>query len=176
VRCNWSTPVIADDGGTYSVAIRMPAWETLIQPGSGPAVGGQATAEEAGSYVASTVDGTVTPINIDLAVELLITPPHKAQVQGATFTTFLARAFPNPLNPNTTIEFGVERTTDVSVTIYSVAGRLVRELRRGVLEPGTYHCTWNGIDAQGHSVAAGVYFLHLRAGSRHFEQRLVVVK
>jgi hypothetical protein len=51
----------------------------------------------------------------------------------------------------------------VSVVVYDLAGRRVRALVEGEGAPGRHVLTWDGCDASGHRVAAGVYFVKLEA-------------
>ncbi len=69
--------------------------------------------------------------------------------------------YPNPFNPQTTIRFDVPIHADVSVVIYNLLGNKVKELMSKSIEPGTYHIQWRGMDAQGYSVASGVYFCRI---------------
>ena len=90
--------------------------------------------------------------------------------------TRIASIQPNPFNPRTTIEFELHNPQHVTLTIFDLRGRIVRELiaeRRGI---GRYREVWDGIDADGHRVATGVYFLRLIAGAVVDERKLVMVK
>lgn len=73
----------------------------------------------------------------------------------------LRQAAPNPFNPITTIEFDVNRPSDVSLTVYDVRGRLVRTLWRGAVEPGLRKVAWDGRDEAGRDVSAGMYMVRL---------------
>ena len=58
---------------------------------------------------------------------------------------------------------------NVSISIHSADGQLVRELALGSMSAGMYHSKeraayWDGRNALGESVASGVYFYTLTAG------------
>jgi hypothetical protein len=76
------------------------------------------------------------------------------------------RAWPNPFNPTTTVQFYVPEGGRVRLAVYDVAGRLVRSLLDVELSAGSHHAVWNGRDAVGRPLASGRYFASLRAGER----------
>ena len=70
----------------------------------------------------------------------------------------LGDSYPNPFNPQMVIP--LDLATDqqqVSLILYDVLGRRVRQLWRGPLGAGSHRFVWNGRDAAGKAVAAGVY-------------------
>ena len=79
----------------------------------------------------------------------------------------LDSAYPNPFNPQTTIEFTVPARTDalVKVDVYNSAGQFVASLVDDNLAPGAYRTTWDGRDAQGQEVSSGVYMYRMTAGT-----------
>jgi hypothetical protein len=80
-------------------------------------------------------------------------------------------AHPNPFNPVTTIQFSVPSSSDVSMKIYDLQGRLVHILVDEKFSPGNHSITWN---ADG--VSSGVYIvLFERSGQREI-QKVVLVK
>ena len=83
--------------------------------------------------------------------------------------TALLRNYPNPFNPETWIPYQLSEPADVTFSIYSVNGRLVRTLSLGYQAAGIYRhrsraAYWDGRNAHGESVASGVYFYTLTAG------------
>lgn len=84
---------------------------------------------------------------------------------------------PNPFNPITTISYDVPTTgADVNISIYDVAGRLVRELVNGHRAAGRWSVQWNGDDDRGQRVASGVYFYRMRAGQFVDTKKMVLLK
>jgi len=51
------------------------------------------------------------------------------------------------------------------MSVYSVQGKLVRTVVDGVLSSGDHKIAWNGRDDKNNSVANGVYFCKVTAGS-----------
>ena len=70
----------------------------------------------------------------------------------------LGDSYPNPFNPAVVIP--LDLATDaagVSLTVYDVLGRRVRQVWQGPLRAGSHRFVWNGRDEAGRGVAAGVY-------------------
>ena len=70
----------------------------------------------------------------------------------------LKQNYPNPFNPSTLIDFEVFESSNVSLNVYDLSGRLVKNLLSGNLNSGVYTIEWNGKNNNGISAAAGVYF------------------
>jgi hypothetical protein len=64
----------------------------------------------------------------------------------------------------------------VSLTIYDVAGRRVRELVNEHRKPCAYRAVWDGRNGNGSQVASGVYFYKLVAGSFVDTKKMVMLK
>ena len=82
--------------------------------------------------------------------------------------TALLPNYPNPFNPETWIPYQLAKTSDVSISIHSADGKLVRSLELGQLPAGVYKhksraAYWDGRNELGESVASGVYFYTLTA-------------
>jgi len=81
---------------------------------------------------------------------------------------------PNPFRANVSIAFVLARRAPVAVSVYDVMGREVRIVTRDASMPaGSYAVAWNGRNAAGIPVSAGVYFVRLTIGVDHW-QRMVV--
>ena len=76
----------------------------------------------------------------------------------------LGQNYPNPFNPTTTIPFTLEKSSHVSLSIYNITGQQIEELASGEMAAGHHTITWNGMDLNGSSVGAGIYFYRLQAG------------
>ena len=84
---------------------------------------------------------------------------------------------PNPFNPQTTIAYDIPSGgADVNITVYDVAGRMVRELVNEHRAAGTWSVQWNGDDDHGQRVASGVYFYRMHAGSFVETRKMVLLK
>jgi hypothetical protein len=88
----------------------------------------------------------------------------------------LHQNYPNPFNPSTTIRYDLRERAQVSLVIYDLLGREVRQLVNSVQESGYKTIIWDGKDAQGQRVPAGVYLYRLKAGDFVQTRKLAVLK
>ena len=89
----------------------------------------------------------------------------------------LGANYPNPFNPATTIPVSVVAGAgDVDLTIYNVLGQPVRQVWNGPLSAGDHRLAWDGRDAQGQSVAAGVYLVRLHQGEQTRIRKMVKIE
>ena len=92
-----------------------------------------------------------SPVSEQRTAVLTAAAAHPAQHR-------LGNSYPNPFNPAVVIP--LELATDaarVSLTVYDVLGRRVRQVWQGPLRAGSHRFTWDGRDEAGKDVAAGVY-------------------
>ena len=83
---------------------------------------------------------------------------------------------PNPFNPRTELSFVLGRSEQVRVDVYDVAGRLVRPLFAGVLDPGPQSIVWDGRDARNAVASSGVYLFRVSIGTDTRTVRAVLVR
>lgn len=86
--------------------------------------------------------------------------------EGVPMKMELYQSYPNPFNAETTIRFGLSGEVDeISLSIYDIAGRRVRDFYWSGLPPGQHRVIWYGVDDNGRPLASGIYFYRLEAGS-----------
>ena len=102
-------------------------------------------------------------------------PVTAVAAEVAVPSTFaLGANYPNPFNPATTIPLSVPADAeDVELAIYNVLGQPVRQVWNGSLAAGEHRLGWDGRDAQGQSVAAGVYLYRLQVGEQTRVRKMV---
>ncbi|MDZ7724834.1 MAG: C25 family cysteine peptidase [candidate division KSB1 bacterium] len=83
--------------------------------------------------------------------------------------------YPNPFSEATEFSFGLSRHADINISIYTLAGRKIKELSAGRRSPGYHQIPWDGYDADGDIPANGVYLYQIRAESEK-EQKTVLNK
>ncbi len=86
---------------------------------------------------------------------------------------------PNPFDRATRISYrvpaGTGTSAPVSLSVYDLAGRRVKDLVDGIQASGEHTAEWDGTDAGGRRVGAGVYFYRLRTGGRSLTRKLVLL-
>ena len=74
-------------------------------------------------------------------------------------------AFPNPFNMQTIIRYNLPDVSHVLLEVYSMQGRKIKSLARGIEQPGMFTLIWDGTDQNGTPVSSGVYVYRLHAES-----------
>lgn len=86
-------------------------------------------------------------------------------------TDHLFPAYPNPFNGITTIEYRLSHYANVSLTVYDVLGREVKQLIYSPRSEGTYKTFFNGSD-----LASGIYFYTLRTDNFIQTKKIILLK
>ena len=82
---------------------------------------------------------------------------------------------PNPFNPTTTISLHLPKAAEWALSVYNVAGQVVREFS-GYSEAGTVDVTWDATDAGGLKVASGIYLYKATAGEFSVTRKMLLMK
>ncbi len=88
----------------------------------------------------------------------------------------LSYAYPNPFNPTTTIEYDVPEQSHITLTVYDIMGRLVKELVNKHSMVGKHSIIWNGTDTHNNPVASGMYLYQLKSTTFVETKKLVLLK
>ncbi|TET47700.1 hypothetical protein E3J62_00430 [candidate division TA06 bacterium] len=110
-----------------------------------------------------------------LSVEVGVEEKHPARKASPT-VSFLSQNVPNPFRDCTTVRFGVARDCFVSVDVFDVAGRLVKNIFSGEMSRGLNSATWDGTSEAGVEVSSGTYFIRMAGGRENFVKRVVMVR
>jgi glucose/arabinose dehydrogenase len=95
---------------------------------------------------------------------------------GAPTALTLSAAGPNPFTEATHFDLSLARRTDVEVSVFTAAGRLVRHLHQGPADEGTLPVSWNGRDARGTALPSGVYFIRAEADGIVSTRRVTLLR
>ncbi|MCX6844719.1 MAG: T9SS type A sorting domain-containing protein, partial [candidate division WOR-3 bacterium] len=95
---------------------------------------------------------------------------------SSAFVTRLRSCTPNPFAKSTSVNYELGHAGPVALTVHDVSGRLVRRLESGPRPVGRHVVRWNGTDARGRVVPAGVYFVRLSADGQVSTGRLTLVR
>ena len=88
-----------------------------------------------------------------------------------------AIAAPNPFNPTTTLHVHLPASGPVSLTIYNMAGQVVRTLWDDrELDAGYHTIDWDSRDQQGQPVTSGVYLYQLRTSKQVLMNKMVLIR
>jgi hypothetical protein len=101
----------------------------------------------------------------------------RTNVEIVPRVTNLAQNFPNPFNPQTIIRFDLARKGSVRLSVYNVAGQLIRTLvDEKAMNPGYYKWVWNGENGGHRLVASGVYFCRVETPGYSKTIKMVILR
>jgi plastocyanin len=84
---------------------------------------------------------------------------------------------PNPFNPRTVITYALPEAAGVRLSVFDMAGRLVRVLADGgTRDAGLHETTWDGVGDDGREAAAGVYVVTVEAAGLRESIKLTLAK
>jgi YVTN family beta-propeller protein len=177
---DWSTTIIPLEAGADPRDV-----DILDTEGYAFIAGGQATGVGTRVYVVElatvTLKDAFTPTgggnaNV-IAVQAQVTSAMTGIPEGAVAERGPSlRCFPNPFNPRLSVAYHLHEASEVSLSVYDAAGRLVAALDQGERDAGEHRATWSGVDPRGHDAATGVYFVRLEADRRTVTKKAVLLK
>ncbi|MCD4650735.1 MAG: T9SS type A sorting domain-containing protein [Candidatus Cloacimonetes bacterium] len=88
----------------------------------------------------------------------------------------IAKNYPNPFNPETTIEFSLPTATDVTVEVYNLKGQKVCQLLNENCLAGRNSIVWNGTNSDGNGVASGIYMYKVSTGETIVSGKMLLLK
>jgi hypothetical protein len=134
---------------------------------------GHADPGPAGSYYklsAVDIHGNESPY-------ALLSPSGTSDVGGGEGPRVLALATPkpNPAVEGALLSFTVPEAQQVTLAIYDPAGRRVRTVLSGPMDPGAYDVPFDLRDQSGRLLGAGLYFIRLEAAGKRIVRRLAII-
>jgi hypothetical protein len=129
----------------------------------------------------STPNFTGEPVVAQLDVDD-ITAESLTSVRGENQNSIpheysLDQNYPNPFNPSTIIRYSLPLESNVTLTIYNILGKLVKELSIGIRDPGVHFINFNS-----EGLSSGIYFFSLHAVSSdkkttfNYTRKMVLLK
>ena len=85
-------------------------------------------------------------------------------------------AYPNPFNPNCTINFQASQRSEVTIQVYNLAGQLVLNRSQKIESIGLNKWVWNGTSDTGNRVGSGIYLLQISDGISSSLVKIVFAK
>ena len=155
---------------------------------------GESTVSAAPSVIAAINNGELTPTMVQawitqaqieddgsIAFQQGIATLERLLTLFIPEETALLHNYPNPFNPETWIPYQLAEPAEVTLTIHSVNGTLVRTLILGYQSAGIYQTRtraayWDGKNQVGEPVASGVYFYALTAGNFNATRKMLIRK
>jgi hypothetical protein len=111
-----------------------------------------------------------------LLYEVSYEPTGAQGVDTGVRTVALAPPWPNPATTGATLSFALPQAGYAELALFDVAGRRVSDVYVGTAPAGFTRTSWDGRDARGTRVAAGMYFVRLTAGEEQLTRKLLVIR
>lgn len=108
-------------------------------------------------------------IDVYAVINYILTDVSENEIEPLTFS--LSQNYPNPFNPTTTIKYDIPNTSDVSLVVYDLLGRKVKELVNAKQQAGRYEIQFNASN-----LASGVYIYQLIAEKFISSKKLILLK
>jgi len=83
----------------------------------------------------------------------------------------ISKIYPNPFNPETTIQFELAFDDDIRITVYDLLGRETNKVVDSKLQAGRYKVKFNGI-----SLSSGIYICRLESKNITLSKTIVLIK
>lgn len=108
-------------------------------------------------------------------------PIHLEVVQTSAdvdvpLATKLTGNYPNPFNPNTSIQYSLSKMGNVKIAIYNVKGQMVKKLVDEKQQPGHHTVIWNGKDKNDRPAASGVYLYRMQTEEQTSVKKMMLIK
>lgn len=84
--------------------------------------------------------------------------------------------YPNPFNPQVTIQYISSQFGKVQIQVYDLQGRLVKNLFNELQEKGTHTVSWDATSNQGYAVTSGTYLLKISEGTSVALRQLTLLR
>ena len=137
-----------------------------------------------GGPIQTVVEGAGNPVHgiaLGRSSSVPLSPAAPSASLVDSVESALLANYPNPFNPETWIPYQLSEPANVTVSIYSVNGALVRRLALGHQAAGTYRSRsraayWDGRNDFGERVASGLYFYTFTAGDFTATRKMLIMK
>ena len=83
----------------------------------------------------------------------------------------------NPRNDErTSIQYRLDRTASVAITVFNLTGDIIRVLQRGTQQSGTHIVEWDGRNSRGRPVARGLYFIRFVSSDTDEYRKVIIIR
>jgi len=152
-----------DAGTPDTTGLHLPPWDLLYNRRVWDGLGNGEAIIDMGCY---EYGAPSVPQSVVSADEPAIEIPQQLSVKN----------YPNPFNPDTTIEFELPQESDVTLEIFNIKGQKVRKLYDCYSAPGIYSLYWNGKDDNGRQLPSGIYLYKLVTEYEVVTRKMMLLK
>lgn len=84
--------------------------------------------------------------------------------------------YPNPGKEQFYVYYTIEKPENVSLKVYDISGKLIKNFDRGFQNPAVYSFIWSGKDNNNVRLKTGVYFVILERGNELISKKVLILK
>jgi hypothetical protein len=84
--------------------------------------------------------------------------------------------YPNPFNRQTTVEYTLTVAGRVTIVVYDLSGKVIKQLVNEVAIPGSYSVTWDATNENSEMVKDGFYFFRISQGGQSRTEKMVLLR
>ena len=120
----------------------------------------------------------VSDINHDVSDTVKITLDVLLSTKNdpAPLSYSLYQNYPNPFNPETELMFSIAKKEMVTLAIYDILGNRIKTVLQKRLNPGSHRYSWDGLNDNGNTVSAGMYFYRMNTPSFSETKKMLLLK
>ena len=89
---------------------------------------------------------------------------------------YVSQNYPNPFNPSTNFYINMPEAGNLSVNVFDVNGRMIKELINTNVNSGRVQVRWSGKNQFDMMSPTGIYFLRVETSTNYHVQKLALVK
>ena len=90
--------------------------------------------------------------------------------------TFNLECYPNPFNSSVNLLININRTEEVTISIYNILGERVTQFYNGNLKLGKNKFTWDGKNSSNNNLPSGIYFVVVKTFDNLKSIKLILLK
>ena len=115
-------------------------------------------------------------------IDLWIGAVHAVEVASTDHDILLPEtvkifpAYPNPLNPSTTIRYEIIKDNHITVTIYDLNGTKIKSLINNYQPLGKHQVHWDGTSDDGNRLSSGAYFFRIQGDDYNQSRKILLLK
>ncbi len=127
----------------------------------------------------SWVDFTTICTTGNFCVKALTNPPGTS-ISGGNETAMqplsVGPVYPNPFSSMVTVPFTLAEAGEVNISVYDLSGRQIQSITSETFAAGVHTVSWAGMDNNGNSVTAGVYFVRIWSRDSTVSRKVILVR
>ncbi len=129
------------------------------------------------SYITTDIDGeTRNAVTPDIGADEYTPGAACQEPITKSQMIYLQSTYPNPFHTHTTICYALTTGENVTLSIYDVSGKLIRNLVDQHQTAGNYAVTWNGKDNHGLKMPNGIYIRQLKIEKEIKHSQIILIK